>query len=761
MTTTAAVYDRSTTWLRKWLVSGYSLRRAVRAAVIVPLNFAIGMEVVGNPQTATFAAFGSFALLLFVEFPGNRSARAGEFALLAATGVVLITAGTYAAKPSWLAVASMAVVAFIILFAGVISSVTASASRAALLLFILPVMLPGTPAAIPHRLLGWAIAAGISVPVALFVWPPQEQNKLRTSAAAACSALAGMLALEQPLPDAGDSRVAVTTAVKQLRAAFGASASRPVALSTGSRLLMSLVDEIEWLMTTVINACSDAPADWPMEGQRLRAASADAMQACAKVLQHNGGGPSRMLCDKLTERIQALSDARRAVSQETLNELRGSSRVTSGSGGDSIPRGSGVPGEFDRPLYAAHELGYVVELAATTVAGIAAADSRPWLARLLGRRPKGLEFGEAEAAERIAVGHLDWHSAWLQNSVRGAVGLALAVLIARLTAQQQGFWIVLGALSVLRSNALSTGATALRALLGTVIGIFIGGGIIVGIGTDPTILWFLLPISIFVAAFTPEVISFAVGQAAFTVTVIILFNIIAPKGWQIGVLRIEDIALGCLASLVAGALFWPRGAGAVLGEALSDAYEDGATYLRESVEYLTGRRLSAPDEHETAQGSYFRLDDALRQYLGERGAKNVPLESITTLTNGAARLRLAGTAVSQLHLTLPAHTDRQLATPAGLLVGQTQRVTSWYDSLGEVLAGRSRLLPAVELSTPDDSFLDVILPAVDGGDMHRARQAERLLWSGQYVGDVNRMRAELVDPAGAIRMTRAKPWWRR
>ena len=47
-------------------------------------------------------------------------------------------------------------------------------------------------------------------------------------------------------------------------------------------------------------------------------------------------------------------------------------------------------------------------------------------------------------------------------------------------------------------------------------------------------------------------ISFAAGQAAFTVVVIVLFNIIAPAGWRIGVLRVEDVALGCAASLVAG-----------------------------------------------------------------------------------------------------------------------------------------------------------------------------------------------------------------
>ena len=43
--------------------------------------------------------------------------------------------------------------------------------------------------------------------------------------------------------------------------------------------------------------------------------------------------------------------------------------------------------------------------------------------------------------------------------------------------------------------------------------------------------------------------SFIAGQAAFTVMVVILFNIIQPVGWSVGLVRIEDIALGCAAGL--------------------------------------------------------------------------------------------------------------------------------------------------------------------------------------------------------------------
>jgi hypothetical protein len=45
-----------------------ALRWTTRTATIMPAMFALGDKVIGNPQVATFAAFGSFAMLLLVDF---------------------------------------------------------------------------------------------------------------------------------------------------------------------------------------------------------------------------------------------------------------------------------------------------------------------------------------------------------------------------------------------------------------------------------------------------------------------------------------------------------------------------------------------------------------------------------------------------------------------------------------------------------------------------------------------------------------------
>lgn len=66
-----------------------ALRRAARAAIIMPAMFAVGDKVIGNPQVATFAAFGSFAMLLLVDFGGPMTERLQAQAALAVTGGVL------------------------------------------------------------------------------------------------------------------------------------------------------------------------------------------------------------------------------------------------------------------------------------------------------------------------------------------------------------------------------------------------------------------------------------------------------------------------------------------------------------------------------------------------------------------------------------------------------------------------------------------------------------------------------------------------
>ncbi len=159
----------------------------------------------------------------------------------------------------------------------------------------------------------------------------------------------------------------------------------------------------------------------------------------------------------------------------------------------------------------------------------------------------------------------------VRNSLRTGLGLATAVAVTHLFPIQHGFWVVLGAMSVLRSSALSTGTRVVRAVGGTALGFVLGAIFIHFMGVDPVVMWTVLPIVAFGSAYVPEVASFVAGQAMFTMMVLIIFNLIAPSGWQVGLIRVQDVIVGASVGIVVSLLLWPRGATASVSKAVDAA----------------------------------------------------------------------------------------------------------------------------------------------------------------------------------------------
>jgi hypothetical protein len=346
---------------------------------------------------------------------------------------------------------------------------------------------------------------------------------------------------------------------------------------------------------------------------------------------------------------------------------------------------------------------------------------------------------------------------WLHNSVRGAAGLALAVLVANEAGVQHSFWVVLGTLSVLRSSALNTGQNVLRGLAGTVAGFVVGGLLLALIGADTTLLWFLLPVAILLAGVAPAAISFAAGQAAFTLTLVFLYNIIQPAGWRIGLLRVEDIAIGCGVSLAVGLLFWPRGAAAALRRALADAYVDSADYLASAVDFGMRRcdfstaSAAGPTEDAVRDAAAARrLDDTFRSYLAERGAKPVPLAQMTSLVGGVGGIRLAADAVLDLWQGEDGSAGGDRAAARGELLRSSEAVKRWYEQLATSLLDGSRPRePLGHDTAADGRLVDAVRRDLGGEDGRASATAVRMIWTGDHLDAVRRLQRIIVEPARA------------
>jgi uncharacterized membrane protein YccC len=276
----------------------------------------------------------------------------------------------------------------------------------------------------------------------------------------------------------------------------------------------------------------------------------------------------------------------------------------------------------------------------------------------------------------------------------------------------------------------------------------------VGVGGHTAALWVLLPLAVLLSGVAPSMISFAAGQAGFTLVVIILFNIIEPTGWRVGLTRIEDVAIGCGVSIVVGLLFWPRGAMAALGRALSDAFVTSSGYLADAVDHLTttARHVDTVPSQRASHGAYLRLDDAFRQFLVERGAKVIPVEDVARLFTGSNRIRLAAFTLATLPV-FPAEagqSDLESVALAGAVLRDSYASSHrWYEEFGELLAGRRAVLDPPPQH--DETLHGALRTAFD--DARERRRGDRLrsilqmLWADELLENQRQVQEDLAASA--------------
>jgi uncharacterized membrane protein YccC len=710
----------------------FALHNAIRAAIVVPLVLAIG-RASGSDQTALFGVFASFALLVFVEFGGPTAARLFGYVALSVVGTALIVLGTLCSRTPVLASVAMAVLGFAILFAGVVNGYLAAAGSAALLAFILPVLVPASASQIPGRVAGWALGCCVAIPAVMLMFPSRPRNRLRDGIARACAAVAALVADPGPQSEAQAMR-----ALEGVRRQFSSTPYRPTGPTGASGALADLIDELDWLRIVASAPVALEPTDVSPGGppdvrpeseseRELRGLSVATLASCAALIgRREHPQPDREALER--GRTAVIDDLLRTVSDPAVREHDG--RLWA-----AIARAWQV-----RVISVA--VLDVVEYA-TVAGGLSGdADDGPrWLA-FIRRQTVALS-----ATGRVIAAHTDVRSIWFRNSLRGAVGLSLAVLLAQLVSFQHAFWVALGTLSVLRSSALSTGATIVRAMVGTVIGIIVGSLLLIAIGTDKALLWIVLPFACLLAAYAPRAISFAVGQAGFTLAILILFDLIALGGWRVGLVRLVDVSIGFAISLLVGLLFWPRGATAVLRRSLAAAMAASARYVAAAMgEVLAGESAEAvPALAANATASQNRLDAALRQRLAERSSEEPRLAEIAGLVAATARIRRTADAVHNLVAQVD-HRARPRA--AARLLTDANELCAWYIAFAESFGARS---PAPPPQRPDPLEHPAMLEAVRSGttDHRRADMVAAIVctWVGFHIDHLRALEARVTVAA--------------
>lgn len=722
-------------------------KRSVRSAVVMPGVFAIAHVAFSNPQVALFGAFGSFALLLLVEFTGPPRQRLTSYVGLYIVGACFTALGTVVSTDKVLAVVTMAVIGFAVLFAGIVAPRAATATTAALLTFVLPVAVAQPDSAVGPRLLGWTLAGVFCIAACMLVWPPPWHDNLRSRLSAAVSAIARLAEARAKGVEETEADDDVTSELRRLRTQFAGTPYPPTGAGANAVALSMLVGRVEWVANNSAMLRDEHWSSMPAAAREVTAKVAETLRQTAGLICDGSGHPVRD-----PARINAVRDSTATLDQLINAELQDEARTLTDAATAPLVGGDAQDGLADDkelaasldPGFHAWVLGIATELVAD--AALEAAGAEPVVDRHLGMPDESAP----QALVHRLLSHLSFRSVWFRNALRGGLGLAIAVTVVEITNVTHGFWVVLGTLSVLRSSALGTGATALRAVGGTAVGVVVGSAIMIGVADHSVLLWVLLPLVVLISGMAPSMISFAAGQAGFTLVVIILFNIIQPVGWKVGLTRIEDVAIGCGVSIVVGFLLWPRGATAALGHALSASFTASSRYLADAVERLTStrRHVDTVVSQQAAHRAYLILDDAYRQFFAERGAKVVSMETMSRLFTGSNRLRLAAYTLGSLSVHPPAAGRPELESVAvaeSVLRDAFASSNRWFEAFAEVLADRRAVLE--EPPPHADVLHEALRKAFD--DVRDERRSDRvqttlqMLWADELLESQSRMQSDL------------------
>jgi uncharacterized membrane protein YccC len=571
-----------------------ALRRGLRAAVVittVQLSFKL---IHPNPQESGFLMLGLISLLMIADFGGPMRSRARAYVVTTVAGACAIAVAALASQHLWLSVIVTAAFGFLVTFVGLFGGYALVARSALMTPFVAAVVAPASPQALTMQLVGWVVAGVIALAAALLLWPVHERSALRSAAGKACALIAEVVRAgtdDQPAPAVQEKLYAARAAIADFGTLFAGTRIRPAGLARQDRALAELVSGLDRTGSLLAQEEGVLLARWgPPAGAARRLAASVSAVLDGAAAELTGAAPPTGEIHLEREQLDHVV----AVRDWAGAELR------QGIGAASVLAGL----QLAHPLRVLSNI--ALEIAATSrVIGGHEEDAPDWL-------------GKMRTARSEIATHLRWSSIWVQTGLTAALAVGLSVLVARMLGREHGNWVVLGTFAVLAGSSRATGRKSTQNFSGAVIGFFVSIVFIINPGWN----LFFLPICVFVAAYAPTAASYVVGQAAFTVFVVLLTDLGSFQGVKVGVVRIEDIAIGIIVSLIISLLLWPRGPRAQLPHALAALYQRCADYLTATSGELLAQSSGAGTvvPRRAAQAADARAGELFAQFLQQPGS---------------------------------------------------------------------------------------------------------------------------------------------
>jgi hypothetical protein len=244
------------------------------------------------------------------------------------------------------------------------------------------------------------------------------------------------------------------------------------------------------------------------------------------------------------------------------------------------------------------------------------------------------------------------------------------------------------------------------------------------------------------------------------VLLLIVFNLLAPVGWQVGLVRIEVVAVGSAIGVVAGTLLWPRGARPDFAHSLSGLYRLVAVHLSEALDLVLGSGRAEAVNATRAQVWQARqkTGETFDLLLGETVSGNFSPE-VASFMVAASDHAVTMADSFQVAVEMGYVATGCVSGAQQLDSGSAALVASWF-MLAERIEGVGAVR-TVPLHREDlrQAALDC-LAAWQGDSAQRGAAAIAVAWTREWIEMLGTLVGDLEQPAANVAASAAAPWWR-
>ncbi|WP_406059909.1 FUSC family protein [Streptomyces sp. NBC_01077] len=501
-----------------WLTAGFKPAPAPipwaavgRAAVALSVPLAVGLAV-GQPAYGALVSMGALSGVIGDTADAYRM-RIFNIAVPQLFGAVGVTLGTVVFGHGWVAVA---VLTFVALVSGMISSIGAVASVSGLLLLLNAVVGAGLPMPDPWWKAPLLLTLGglFVLLLSLLGWPLRGAAPERAAVAATYRAVAGLYgATGSAAYD--EKRQAVTASLNQ---SYDLVLARRARQHGRAPSLVRLLAQLN----VVIPLVEAAPA------------------AHLRAQLH---GP---LSATIPAAVRELADA--------VEEGRTGAPVL------DLP----AP---ERPSEKAvdHALRYAAAVVHKAEPDAYNVDDR------LGR-PAALRVRARRATRAVLFSEASW-----RYGLRLALCIGLAQALVSLIAVPRSYWVALTVTFVMKPDFGSVFSRAVLRAFGTAAGLLLAALVLAEVPRGWWDVPVMCVLAALIPAFSAK--GYAFQTAAITPVILLLSDTLNQQGFDLVMPRLYDSLIGCGIALIAGYLLWPESWHTRIGDRLADAVADTAAYV--------------------------------------------------------------------------------------------------------------------------------------------------------------------------------------